>query len=204
MNNPSPHNTKSQMRKRIRALRKSLSPQQQLTAMVDLAKSARHCRPIWFAKRIISYAPFEGEISPFKLLETLSPAQIYLPQISNYRTRSMQFVKAPSKGSLRKGIVNKFGISEPKHGHAGIFANQADVILLPLVAFDRNGNRLGMGAGYYDRALSSLTYQTGSRPILIGLSHHFQEMPFLNAKPWDVPLDGILTDREYIKINSNK
>ncbi len=81
--------------------------------------------------------------------------------------------------------------------------NAAQLVLVPLVAFDRNGNRMGMGAGYYDRALQALAHQTGTRPLLVGLAHAFQETTSLQAKPWDVPLDAILTDQECIPISPN-
>ena len=71
---------------------------------------------------------------------------------------------------------------------------------MPLVAFDRCGNRIGMGAGYYDRALQSLEYQTSTRPFLLGVAHHFQELESIEARSWDVPLDAILTDQEFIQV----
>ena len=79
-------------------------------------------------------------------------------------------------------------------------ANRFDTIFIPIVAFDRKGARIGMGAGYYDRALASLSHQVSTRPKLIGLAHHFQEQRDLNPEPWDIPLDAILTDREFINI----
>ena len=78
-----------------------------------------------------------------------------------------------------------------------------DIIFVPLVAFDRNGNRLGMGGGFYDRALAFTQNSTNlSRPLLLGLAHHFQEVERLTSKKWDIPLNGILTDQEFIKITN--
>ncbi len=98
--------------------------------------------------------------------------------------------------------ANRFGISEPRTIATPLYANQLTLILLPLVAFDRSGNRLGMGAGYYDRALQALKHQVGTRPLLIGLAHSFQEVEKIDAQTWDVPLDAILTDLEYIPVSS--
>ena len=68
-----------------------------------------------------------------------------------------------------------------------------DIILVPLVAFDRNLNRLGQGAGHYDRALSLL-----EDAIAIGIAWSAQEQDLLVSDIWDVPLDAILTEKEWI------
>lgn len=96
---------------------------------------------------------------------------------------------------------NRFGIREPIKSSSPLFANQLDLVLLPLLAFDRTGNRLGMGAGYYDRALQALVHQPSTRPRLIGLAHSFQEVESIQAQPWDVTLDAIITEDEYIPVS---
>lgn len=68
-----------------------------------------------------------------------------------------------------------------------------NVILLPLVGFDRAGNRLGQGAGHYDRALAALP-----AAIRVGAAWSVQEVPALPADPWDVPLDAVMTEAEWI------
>jgi len=96
--------------------------------------------------------------------------------------------------------LNRYGIEEPKAIGKPRPANSFDLLLIPLVAFDRSGTRMGMGAGYYDRALEALGHQTSTKPYLVGLAHHFQEVKSLERAPWDVPLDAILTDHEFIHI----
>jgi 5-formyltetrahydrofolate cyclo-ligase len=74
-------------------------------------------------------------------------------------------------------------------------------VLLPLVAFDPQGGRLGMGGGYYDRTFAFLNGQKGGqKPKLIGLAHHFQQIPKLPIESWDVPLNAIVTDEQVIQI----
>jgi 5-formyltetrahydrofolate cyclo-ligase len=68
-----------------------------------------------------------------------------------------------------------------------------DVLLIPLLGFDRAGNRLGQGAGYYDRALAQMPHA-----LRIGLGWSVQEFADLPADPWDMPLDAILTEAEWI------
>ncbi len=188
---------KHAIRQSIRSRRVNLTRQQLEAAQLGLVNSALQCNQLRFAKRILSYAPFDGEISPVALVERLTSATLYLPKINNYRNCSMQIFPAS-----RTTTKNRFGILEPQAIGSPLNANQVDIILLPLVGFDRHGNRLGMGAGYYDRALRALAHQTSTRPILIGLAHHFQELGFIESEKWDVPLDAILTDREYIRASN--
>ena len=67
------------------------------------------------------------------------------------------------------------------------------LLFMPLVAFDDQGNRVGMGLGFYDRFLGRLPATL--RPRLIGLAHEVQRSPArLEHKPWDIPLDGVITE----------
>lgn len=68
-----------------------------------------------------------------------------------------------------------------------------DLILMPLAAFDENGNRIGYGAGYYDRAVASLRLK-GANPTLIGLAFDCQKVDAIPAEPHDVPLQAVLTE----------
>jgi len=93
---------------------------------------------------------------------------------------------------------NRYGIPEPERGEM-LAPDELDVVLLPLLGFDRSGNRLGMGAGYYDRSFEFLREATRpSRPVLVCIGYHFQEVPPMTAEPWDVRLDFVATDRELI------
>jgi 5-formyltetrahydrofolate cyclo-ligase len=75
-------------------------------------------------------------------------------------------------------------------------AQQLDLVLLPLVGFDESGNRLGMGGGFYDHSLSFLrNRKIWRKPNLVGIAHDFQRVDSLEAKPWDMPLEAVITDR---------
>src|SRR5690606_29128219 len=90
-------------------------------------------------------------------------------------------------------IENRFGICEPAPGAARVAPLAVDLLLVPLVAFDDAGVRLGMGAGYYDRYLGRIP--PAMRPRLVGLAHEIQRSPDpLPAAAWDVPLQGVLTE----------
>jgi len=186
---------KHQLRRSIRRRRSALSILELNKAKQKLAIQARASNRLLQANHILSYAPFAGEISPATLINTLNCKTVHYPRINNFRLSQMRFYSANKVDTL-----NKYGIEEPKAIGKPWPANAFDVLLIPLVAFDRSGTRVGMGAGYYDRALEALAHQVSTKPYLVGIAHHFQEVKSLRREPWDIPLDAILTDQEFISI----
>jgi 5-formyltetrahydrofolate cyclo-ligase len=94
---------------------------------------------------------------------------------------------------------NRFGIEEPIFSPL-LGAHRMDVILMPLVGFDKHKNRLGMGGGFYDKTLSFHNKLKKFRvPKLFGLAFDSQEVDRLNSQPWDVKVDGIVTPSRFIK-----
>jgi 5-formyltetrahydrofolate cyclo-ligase len=92
---------------------------------------------------------------------------------------------------------NRFGIPEPVVPASEMYrAMEVDLVLLPLVAFDDQGNRLGMGGGFYDTTLAMrAACHRFRRPRVIGLAHECQRIEHIATEPWDIPLDLIATDR---------
>ena len=92
---------------------------------------------------------------------------------------------------------------QPNKKQAEKNPKRLDLVFMPLVAFDKNSNRLGMGGGFYDRcfAFRNTTQQDNirTRPLLIGCAHALQEMSSLKPEKWDVPLDGILTEKYFLR-----
>ncbi|MGP5303174.1 5-formyltetrahydrofolate cyclo-ligase [Psychrobacter celer] len=88
--------------------------------------------------------------------------------------------------------IHQLGMKQ-NHSRALLWASELDVIICPLVAVDKQGNRMGMGGGFYDTTLGR-SYQSGaSRPLKIGWCYDFQVVDKLERQPWDVPLDGLIT-----------
>ncbi len=188
-----PQLQKARIRKELRSQRRALSYAQQLNASLKLAKVARGYRQLWTAKRVLAYSAMGGEINPNILFNRLN-SQIYLPKITNYRMGRMQFFS--SYGAKQ---VNRLGILEPKTNSSQLYAHEFDAVLVPLLGFDRKGNRLGMGGGFYDRAFAFKQQSCHRRrPLLIGLAHHFQEVDSIDTQSWDVPLDALISDRELL------
>ena len=148
------------------------------------------------AQSIAAYWPVAGEISPVAALQSwlAQDKSLYLPKILPQRQLRFMRYQLPAQW-----IKNSLGILQPNRtAIAPVSAMQA--IILPLLACDKHGNRLGMGGGYYDRALAALIARPFSaRPVLIGIAHDFQVLDQLPADDWDVRLDYLITNRRQLR-----
>jgi 5-formyltetrahydrofolate cyclo-ligase len=94
---------------------------------------------------------------------------------------------------------NRFGIPEPTTTTNHLAPDAMDVVLVPLLGFDRRGHRLGFGGGYYDRAFEYLKdLERPAKPLLVGIGYALQEIDHIEPRDWDVPLDYVATERELI------
>lgn len=187
----------SEIRSNIREKRRALNPSQQRMASEQLAKLL--CRQDFFqrAKRIGIYLANDGEIDPSAIVTAAFRAKkaCFLPLIDPLKANSLHFAEYQLGDTLHK---NRFGILEPQFRSTAITPPWSlDLILLPLVAFDRAGNRLGMGGGFYDRTLAPRPGKPNNVK-LIGLAHQCQEVSGLSPQSWDIPLHKIATDQEII------
>lgn len=183
------------LRKELRARRRRLSRGERRQAARDLARNLRRLREFCAARNVAFYISRGGEIDPAPALREALRAgkRCYLPVLSPARQNRLFFAEVTPASRFRD---NCYGIPEPRQPRRNWrTAAQLDLILLPLVAFDAAGNRIGMGGGYYDATLAFR--RCGSRyrrPYLIGLAHEFQRVDSIQSQPWDVPLDGVATD----------
>lgn len=187
--------TRKQLRQNIRALRQSLTPRQQALAAQKLLNRVRCRADFKKARNIAMYLPNDGEINPeplIKLCWSLGK-NVYLPVLHPVRHNRLWFVPYTAKTPM---IRNIYGIKEPKLVSTQRRAAWAlDLVLLPLVAFDATGNRMGMGGGYYDRTFSFKNLRKGmAGPNLIGLAHEIQRVEKLPVESWDIPLTSMITD----------
>ena len=189
-------NDPQQLRRRMRRARRALSPQQQQSAAQALARHVASHGVFQRSQRIALYLAVQGEMAVTALIERAWAAgkETYLPVLMPYRYNRMWF--APYRPG-QKMVANRFGIPEPAVPVCEMINPRAlDLVLVPLVAFDRQGQRLGMGGGYYDRTFAFLRHRRHwQRPLLLGSAYEFQCVPDgLRANPWDVPLAGVATD----------
>jgi 5-formyltetrahydrofolate cyclo-ligase len=183
------------LRRRFRNLRRAIPDEIQAEHATAVARQFFAAGLGWRARRIGLYMANDGEIDLAPLADRLRRArrQIALPVIRGGTGRAplLEFYRWDVDAPM---MLNRYGIPEPAPGAAFLPALALDLLLMPLVAFDRHGTRLGMGAGFYDRFLGGIA--PALRPRLIGVAHEVQRSHArLPAAPWDVPLDGILTER---------
>jgi 5-formyltetrahydrofolate cyclo-ligase len=187
------------LRKHLKQLRRAVPPAARRMAAIAVADHIRrtfHLRP---GLRVAVYAPLPSELdtAPLAQLIRRRGGHVYLPRITDLRRRRMQFVE--SGGPMRR---NHLGILEPMRLRR-LSARRLDLVFVPLVGFDATGMRLGMGAGYYDRAFAFLRHRRHwTRPRLIGLAYSFQQVPRIEGAAHDVHLTGVVTERGTIKCST--
>jgi 5-formyltetrahydrofolate cyclo-ligase len=144
------------------------------------------------ARRIACYLPVNGEVDCRFIIAAAwrRGRQVMLPVM---RGRRLRFAPWRPGAPTRK---NRFGIGEPAGPRRDeVDGRRLDVVVVPLVAFDTDGNRLGMGGGYYDRSFAfRLHRRRWRKPLLIGVAWQFQQAGTLAARAWDVPLDAVITE----------
>jgi len=188
-----------QLRQELRRKRKLLSQADQATHAVSLANNLLHSRLYKRSKHIAAYLPADGEIDPGHLIRHAwrSNKKVYLPILAPFNPR-LYFAPYHPDCSMK---LNRFKIAEPDtHPRHWLKAQQLDLILMPLVGFDLQGNRLGMGGGFYDRSLNFTWHRKSSySPFLIGLAHQLQQVEQLPHQAHDVPMSMVATEQQLYK-----
>ncbi len=186
---------RSDIRKQLRAQRRALTESERLERSASLCSELARQPVFRSSKRIAAYLSTDGEVETATLIELAVDMgkQVYLPVLIPYRGNRLWFARYEPGTRL---VYNRFGILEPEAVHRQRIAPYAlDLVLAPLVGFDHNGHRLGMGGGFYDRSFAYLLRRKyWHRPHLVGLAYDFQQLPKLPAQPWDVPLTAVATD----------
>jgi 5-formyltetrahydrofolate cyclo-ligase len=185
-----------QLRRQLRARRRALPATERACAHRQFARILARAHLLLPHRRVAVYFAYghEADLSAVIELARRRRCELYLPVITDFRHSRMRFVRYGAHSPMR---TNRYGIPEPHPRDAAIIpVRQLDLVLLPLVAFDARGWRLGSGAGFYDRSLHHLREgRRWRRPKLIGVGYECQRVPQLQPDHWDVPLDGMLTER---------
>jgi 5-formyltetrahydrofolate cyclo-ligase len=174
------------LRQSLRKQRNALSISEQAKFAECLLPQAQQISNFQNGQKVALYLANDGEINPEHIKDFLKNEgiRVYLPILNN---KELKFAKLGEKF-----IKNKFGINEPTATEI-LTAKQLDIIFMPLVGFDEQKNRLGMGGGFYDRTLAFKKHQKHTHPKLIGLAFDCQKIDKLTVKKWDVTLDAIIT-----------
>lgn len=181
------------LRQTLRQKRRSVTNSDRVKCSKQLLSKCKSLGIFKTGRRIAIYLANDGEIDPVYIQKHMQMLGlcVYLPLLDG---KSLKFAKTGNKF-----IKNRFGINEPVFSKY-VNANRLNIILMPLVGFDNQKNRIGMGGGFYDRTLSFKMRQLGYKsPKLYGLAFDCQEVKRLDIQPWDVKLDGVITPNKIIK-----
>jgi 5-formyltetrahydrofolate cyclo-ligase len=188
------------LRKQLKTKRLHLSHQQQNRISAKIATNLRKAPEYLAAKTIALYLPVNGEADPRSLVaENTDPdKKFYLPVLSPQQDKHLLFARWNNETQF---VDNIYNIPEPILTRSNqLPAKKFDLIIMPLLGFDKQGNRLGMGGGYYDRTFSFKQHTRESRkPFLLAYAYAFQECQALSTQPWDIPFDAVVTEEKFSK-----
>jgi 5-formyltetrahydrofolate cyclo-ligase len=181
------------IRKKIRNIRNSLSKSAHKDAETALCISFFQHIKLPKSARIALYLSNDGELGTNTLIQHLIEKKhhIFLPVIHPFNRTTLLFQRYEKNSPM---TTNRYAILEPKLNCSHICPlHSLDYLFTPLVAFDDDGNRLGMGGGYYDKTLANYHKTGATKPVVVGLAHDCQKVHQLPIAAWDVPLKHILT-----------
>ena len=149
------------------------------------------------SKKIFMYISYDSEINTkgiiTKALE--DNKKVYVPR-TEFKTRIMDAVEIRSLDNL---VESEYGILEPSINEPHIDPNELDLIIVPGVAFDKQGGRVGYGAGFYDRYFNKISEDNIERIIKLALAYEFQTLDKVPMNDQDIPVDFIITENEFIR-----
>jgi len=201
----STHQNQQTLRTLIQTKRCALTHQQVQTLSKQAATYLIQSNLMQNAKNVACYLSIQNEIDTTPILEYLfkNAKVCYLPVMDPLQFGKMDFIRYFDNDPLK---TNRFHIQEPLFTPSKLIAPEAlDLVIVPLVAFDKQGRRIGTGGGFYDRAFAFLKDKTmnNKKPFLIGYAYSFQETPHIHPNHWDIGLHAIATEKGFYWTKAN-
>ena len=196
----SQHLSRKALRSELRTARRGLTDAEQRDAAQRIVQRLTSLPQIQNAQNIASYLSNDGELDLSHVHDWCwqQNKTVHLPVLHPFAKQHLLMLAYSPATPM---TLNHFGISEPALNSTLVCPlSKLDVILLPLVGFDKHANRLGMGGGFYDRSLAPYR-DSDTRPLLIGIAHDCQQVDALPTESWDIPLDGIVTPSQIIMLS---
>ncbi|HKV66034.1 MAG TPA: 5-formyltetrahydrofolate cyclo-ligase [Rhodanobacteraceae bacterium] len=185
------------LRARMAVRRNELDAKQRIAAAAGVLHSLEDLPEFMTDANVAGYWAVRGELPLNLAVASLARRKqhYFLPVLG--AARQLSFAEYSTGIPV---MHNRFGIPEPATpAERRRTPRDMDVVLLPLLAFDRQGHRLGTGGGWYDRSFAFLREMPRpAKPLLVGIGYTFQEMESIPAEPWDIDLDYVATDSELI------
>ena len=184
----------SETRKRIRAERRAVDPQIRDLKNSEICQRFSELDSFESAEHVAAYLAFDGEADPMELMISAvdQGKRVYLPVIVG-KSKPLAFAPWTPTTTM---VKNRFDILEPDVEQSKwITANELGFVVCPLVGFDEQKNRIGVGGGYYDRTFGFLNEPGQSKSVqLIGFAFELQRLPSIQPQAWDVGLTAVITE----------
>ncbi len=185
------------LRKSLRQQRRQLSLFEQKQHAIKVLQRLYRFPPLQSAQKVGVYLHAFGEVATDQLIEYCLQHNkaVYLPIVCQMN-QQLRWVKISQQQFRSKRFSrHRLGMLEPQTGR-GIHVSHLDLLIMPLLACDHAGTRMGMGGGFYDRTLASAPF----RPYRLGLAHDFQlTRENLQRNPWDQPLHALITPTKLLR-----
>lgn len=178
---------KSDIRRKIKTMRLMLSQAEKVAAAREVFDRLERSAAFLVAEKILMYHSLPDELTTIEFLNKWgSRKRFYLPRVNGVNLEILPY----DQSRLELGA---FHIEEPS-GDDLTDPAEIELMVIPAVAFDRRGNRLGRGKGFYDRLLGSTS------ATKIGVGYDFQLFDEIPVEPHDVPMDFVITQKHFITI----
>lgn len=178
---------KREIRRKIKTMRQMLSEAEKISAAREVFDRLEQTAAFLMADKVLMYHSLPDELSTLEFLRKWGERKhFYLPRVNGVNLDILPY----DESRLELG---SFHIEEPT-GNDTVDVDEIELIVVPAVAYDRRGNRLGRGKGFYDRLLSE------ARATKIGVGYEFQLVDELPTEPHDVPVDYVITQSMTIHI----
>lgn len=192
-----------------KSIRKNKKSERDRITLLGLREKYSHCIMEKIAQKIIEknwkkimlYYPIKNEVNCFQLFsslqkksKTLQEFQFFLPRIENEKEMNARIIHINKNGEIDENQLEKdpkLGVLQPKKNATS--SQKIEIVVTPALAFDRNGNRVGYGKGFYDYFLANVTTAKS-----IGALYACQETEKIIIEKTDIPFDAISTENEWI------
>lgn len=182
---------KDTIRSKIRATKALLTHQEKKTAAARVWEVVESTAAFMLADRILMYHSLNDELDTIDFLAKWHDRKrFFLPRVHGVNLELLPL-------DFDNLVQGAFSIMEPSEGDA-VSVDDIELIIVPGVAYDRRGNRVGRGKGFYDRLLGE------SRAMKIGVGYDFQLVDEIDSEPHDIPVDAVITDRRTVIVRRKR
>lgn len=178
---------KSDIRRKIKNLRMMLSEMEKASAAEEVFSQLEKTAAFMMADTVLMYHSLPDELSTHRFLKKWHDRKrFFLPRVNGVNLEILPYEETRLE-------LGSFQIEEPI-GNDTADVDDIELMVIPAVAFDRKGNRLGRGKGFYDRLLAN------SKATKIGVGYEFQLLDSIPVEPHDVTMDMVITQKTIIKL----